>query len=99
MNFCRQLNVRVAGLPGDDFLADAIASMQAADGLFGVGGASKGSARFLLRKQELSREGPGAFLRVADGSASHDFGKGQRCCSIKKQVGKLVGVSRTQTLT
>ena len=65
----------------------------------GVVGAGKGLAGYLLGKQELRREGPGAFLRAADGSASHDFGKRQCRCSIEEQVGNLVGVGRMQTLT
>ena len=99
MNLCRQLDIGIARLPGDDFLADAVASLQAADGMCGIGSAGKGLAGFLLRKQELRREGPGAFLRGADGSASHNFGKGQCRCSIEEQMGNLVGVSRTQTST
>src|SRR6266851_8470589 len=99
MNLRRQLNVGIARLPGDDFLADAVASLQTADGMCGVGGTGKGSAGFLLGKQKLRREGSGTFLRGADGSASHDFGKGQCRCSIEEQVGNLVRVSRTQTST
>jgi len=87
MNLRRQLEVGIAGLPCDDFLADAVATLQAADGSCGVGGAGKGSASFLLGKQELCREGPGTFLRAANGPASHDFGKRQCCCAIQEQVG------------
>jgi hypothetical protein len=99
MNLRRQVNVRITSLPGDDLLANAIASLQDADGLRRVAGIGKGSACFLLRKQELRREGPSTFLRVAGGSTSQDFGKGQCRCSVEEQVGNLVGVSRTQTST
>ncbi len=99
MNLRRQLNVGITGLPGDDFPADTVASLQSADSLFGIGGAGKGLAGFLLGDEELRREGSGTFLRGTYGSASYDLGKGQCRCTIKKQVGNLVGVGRTQTST
>lgn len=99
MNVCRKLDFRIACLPGDDFLADAVAALQAADGICGIGGIGKGSAGLLLRKQKLRRKCPGTFLRGSYRSASHNLGKGQRCRSIEEQVGNLVGVGRTQTTT
>src|SRR5712691_422801 len=99
MHLSGQLNVGIARLPGDDFLADAIATLQAANSTTRVGGIGEGSAGLLLGKQELRREGPSAYLGGTDGSSSHDFGKGQRRRPIKEQVGNLVGVSRAQTST
>jgi hypothetical protein len=50
MNFRRQLNVGITGLPGDDLAANPITSLQDADGLRRVSGIGKGPACFLLWK-------------------------------------------------
>jgi len=50
MNFRRQVNIGITGLPGDDLAANTIAPLQDADGLRRVGGIGKGSACFLLWK-------------------------------------------------